>query len=67
MRARPGESFGAAGAVRTVPGECSRRGKLLAADAECLVLLWRAVDPRDSRLVAYCEACDAARRLRAQG
>jgi hypothetical protein len=67
MRARPGESFGVAGAVRIVPGECSRCGKPLAADADCLVLLWRAVDPRNSRIVAYCEECDAARRSRTQG
>ena len=67
MRARPGESLGVAGAVRIVPGECSRCGKPLAADTDCLVLLWRAVDPRKTRIVAYCEACYAARRLRAQG
>ena len=67
MRARPGESCGVAGTVRIVPRECSRCGKPLAADADCLVLLWRAVDPRKSRIVAYCEACEAARRLLAPG
>ena len=67
MRARPGESFGVAGAVRIVPAECSRCGRPLAADTDCLVLSWRAVDPRNNRIAAYCEACAAARSGQGQG